>query len=459
MHTKRCLAILLLSTLSLFVNAQTFTISANKRYLLKDGKPFMWLGDTAWELFHRLDRVDAEYYLRKRAAQGFTVIQAVALAEFDGLREKNPYGDVPFENMDPSKPNEAYFKHVDFIIDKANELGLNIGFLPTWGDKLFASTWGKGPEIFNPENAKAYGKWLGTRYRNKTNIIWILGGDRNPRKDSKDVETWRAMAAGIEEGVGGKDKAMITYHPQPNQEGASEWFHADGWFDFNMFQTGHCRDNNVYDKIKGSYDRSIVKPVLDGEPIYEDHPVCFNPNDLGTSNAYDVRKSAYLDLFAGAFGHTYGCHDIWQMYSPKREAVNRPNIYWQVAMDLQGANQMKYVRRLLEARPFLERVPDQSLIVENASVAYERIQATRGNDYLFVYSAFGKPFTVNMGKISGSQVLAYWFNPRNGETKELGEFSNTGTKVFTPPTTGYGLDWVLILDDAAKKYPVVRSKE
>src|SRR5687768_2896489 len=88
--------------------AQNYTVSANKRYLLKEGKPFFWLGDTAWELFHRLDREDADYYLKKRAAQDFTVVQAVALAEFDGLEVPNPYGDKPLINNDPAKPNEAY---------------------------------------------------------------------------------------------------------------------------------------------------------------------------------------------------------------------------------------------------------------------------------------------------------------------------------------------------------------
>ncbi len=447
-----CLA-LIFCFINLISQGQSFSISANKRYILKEGKPFFWMGDTAWELFHRLDREEAEFYLKKRAAQGYTVIQAVALAEFDGLREKNAYGEVPLINEDPTNPNEAYFKHVDYIVDKANEVGINIGFLPTWGDKLNKMQWGKGPEVFNVSNAKIYGKWLGERYKNKKNIIWILGGDRIPRNDSKDVEVWRAMAAGIEEGVGGKANALITYHPQPNKEGSSEWFHADEWFDFNMFQTGHCRDNNVYDKIKGSYDRNLTKPVIDGEPIYEDHPVCFNANDLGISNAYDVRKSAYLNLFAGAFGHTYGCHDIWQMYSPKRDAVNNPHIFWQQALDLPGANQMKYVKRLMESRPILDRVPDQSLIVENNLSAYERIQATRGIDYAFVYTAFGKPFTVNMGKIAGNQVFGYWYSPKNGEVKEVGNFENKGTKLFTPPSTGYGQDWVLVLDDMSKKYP------
>lgn len=432
--------------------AQTFKVSANKRYILKENKPFFWLGDTAWELFHVLDRESSTYYLSKRAGQGFTLIQAVALAEMDGLNLPNAYGDKPLIDNDPTKPNEAYFKHVDFIVDKAAEFGLTIGFLPTWGDKISKERWGKGPEIFNIENAKIYGKWIVNRYKNRKNIIWILGGDRNPRAGTDDVEIWRSMAAGMAEAAG-NDNLMMTFHPQPNNEGSSEWFHNDEWFDFNMFQTGHCRDNNVYDKIKGSYDRQPTKPTVDGEPIYEDHPVCFNANEFGTTNAYDVRKSLYLDLFAGASGCTYGCHDIWQMYSPNREGVNGPHVYWQQALDLPAAKQVKFIKRLMESRPMLERIPDQSIVLENNLSAYERIQATRGNDYLFVYTALGRPMTINLGKILGNQVVGYWFNPKNGDVKDLGTFENKGTKKFTPPTSGYGQDWVLILDDASQNYP------
>ncbi|RYZ80500.1 MAG: DUF4038 domain-containing protein, partial [Proteobacteria bacterium] len=76
-------------------NAQ-LKISEDKHYFLtKDNKPFMWLGDTAWELFHRLNREQADKYLQDRAAKGFTVIQAVVLAELDGLNEPNAYGDKP----------------------------------------------------------------------------------------------------------------------------------------------------------------------------------------------------------------------------------------------------------------------------------------------------------------------------------------------------------------------------
>jgi len=452
MSYRRIFYTLLFLIVGMHAMAQSYTVSANKRYLMKDGKPFFWMGDTAWELFHRLDRAEASFYLEKRAAQGFTVIQAVALAEMDGLNVPNANGDKPLIDNDPTKPNEAYFKHIDFIIDKAASTGLTIAFLPTWGDKVFKSTWGKGPEIFNASNAEIYGKWLGNRYKGRKNIIWVLGGDRNPRAGSGDVAIWQAMAAGIEAGVGGAGNALMTYHPQPNKEGSGEWFHNDTWLDFNMFQNGHCRDAAVYDNIKGAYERTPTKPVIDGEPIYEDHPVCFNAKELGTSNAYDVRKAAYLDLFAGAFGHTYGCHDIWQMHSPAYEGVNGPHMFWQQALDLPGANEMKFVRRLIESRPINDRVPDQSIIVENDLASHDRIQATRGTDYIFVYTSTGKPFSVNPGKISADQVNAFWYDPRNGKIKEAGKADNKTAKKYTPPTSGYGQDWILVLDDASKNY-------
>ena len=157
-------------------------VSDNHHFLVKeDGSPFFWLGDTAWELFHRLTREDAERYLQNRAKLRFTVVQAVVLAEFDGLGTANAYGDRPLADNDPTKPNEAYFRHVDWILARANALGLYIGMLPTWGDK-WNKKWGQGPEIFTPENAEAYGEWLGRRYKD-AGLVWILGGDRPVETD------------------------------------------------------------------------------------------------------------------------------------------------------------------------------------------------------------------------------------------------------------------------------------
>src|SRR5208283_3637911 len=121
------------------------SISTNRRYLLDENGPFFWLGDTAWELFHRLDLAEAEYYLENRRRKGFTVIQAVALAEIDGLNTPNAYGERPLRENDPLQPNPRYFECVDAVIRLACGKGLWIALLPTWGDKVEMLPHGKGP--------------------------------------------------------------------------------------------------------------------------------------------------------------------------------------------------------------------------------------------------------------------------------------------------------------------------
>ncbi|MEZ4848763.1 MAG: DUF4038 domain-containing protein [Bacteroidia bacterium] len=179
----RTLILLLFSGLVSYFPNQTSTlprlkVSDNHRFLVaEDGKPFFYLGDTAWELFHRCNREEADMYLRKRAEQGFNVVQAVALAELDGLNTPNPYGATPLTNNDPTKPNEKYFQHVDYIIQRAAHHRIYIAL--SWahlGEINYKETfWEQAREIFTPENAQIFGKWIGARYKNQTNIIWVWG--------------------------------------------------------------------------------------------------------------------------------------------------------------------------------------------------------------------------------------------------------------------------------------------
>src|SRR6478672_3124248 len=165
-------------------------VTANGHYLqYEDGTPFFWLGDTGWELFHRLNLEEINRYLDNRSSKGFTVIQAVLLAEFNGLHKANQYGQLPLQNDDPTKPNEAYFKFVDTVVKLAASKNLIMGLLPTWGDKV-TKLWGEGPVIFDSLNAYQYGLFLGKRYGNNPLVIWILGGDRPPYNDSAD---WRPV--------------------------------------------------------------------------------------------------------------------------------------------------------------------------------------------------------------------------------------------------------------------------
>ena len=229
-----------------------------------------------------------------------------------------------------------------------------------------------------------------------------------------------------------------------------------------MRQNGHAAEfTGRYDRTRADYDLRPIKPVLDGEPIYEDHPVSFRAKDLGYSTAADCRRPLYWNLFAGAFGHTYGHHSVWQMYDRGRRPINGPAMTWEEALGQPGAGQMQHAKRLIESRPFLSRVPDDAVIVPGEVAAVvpgagtRRFAATRGGDgsYAMVYAPVGRPFAVRMDRLAGPAVKAWWFNRRDGKAAAAGEFPNAGTRTFTPPNPGELLDWVLVLDDASKKYP------
>jgi len=448
-----CLCVLIVSFIyARSVNAATpqrLRVSDNGRYLVTDeGEPFFYLGDTAWELFHRLNREEAELYLSDRAQKGFTVIQAVILAELDGLHTPNAYGHVPLLNDDPTRPavkegpDNDYWDHVDWIVQRAEELGLFIGMLPTWGDK-WNKKWGVGPEIFTPENARIYGRWLGRRYRDRA-IIWILGGDRNPEND-RHLAIVRALAAGLAEGDGGAH--LMTYHPMGGSNSAT-WFHKDSWLAFNMFQSGHSAFNLPnYKTTLALRDLMPIKPVLDGEPRYEDHPVNWKQGKDWFDD-WDVRQAAYWSMLSGACGHTYGNHNIWQMYEPPRKPISFARTPWKEALHHPGSAQMGLMRAILTQRPWYRLVPDQSLIHGNELEGADHRRCARSIDdaFVLVYLPTGGSLTVHWETASREEVQVWWFDPRTGRSHDGGRKRPGESLALRAPGSGRGRDWLLILD-------------
>jgi hypothetical protein len=438
-----------------------------------EGTAFFWLGDTAWELIHSTTREECTYYLQTRAAQGFTVIQAVVLAEMDGVHKLSALGLVPFESDDPKRPNEAYFQRVVEVVEEAGRRGLYVALLPTWGDKLTAP-WGAGPRLFRNDNqpvARSYAAYLARKVQHCTNVVWMLGGDRPARLDEHFREAaikygfpenqdwtpiWNAMAEGITSVW--PTQPLLLYHPQGGPISTSVLLRDAKWLSVNGIQSGHGsgRDTPTWELIERDYNIAPPRPVIDLEPNYEDHPVdpwpTWNPAN-GYFRDYDVRKQLYRSVFAGGCGVTYGHHAVWQFASKRNGVINHADRDWTDAMVRPAAQQVLYLRRLIESRPFFERIPDPSMIVTKYANHFEHSQATRDakGRYAMIYVPnAGQKITLNLAKLRDGERVGWWFDPRTGIGQRMdADLSMAQVQLQTPT---HGPDWVIVIDDASQGF-------
>ncbi|MFC2124321.1 glycoside hydrolase family 140 protein [Bacteroidota bacterium] len=438
--------------------------SGNHYLVSSDGTPFFWMGDTGWTLF-QYTPAQMKQYFKDRASKGFSIIQIMVIRH----ERENYEGQKPFTGKEPVALNESYWQYIDEIIDEAEANGLYISLFPMWGmdaDTMFPDSY---------DGNYQYGKLLGQRYKNRDHVIWSACGEYEKvhfyrDEQEKMVEDYsspteeeisfvRQIALGLEAGHGGKN--LMTIHPVFT---SSKHFHNDPWLDFNQQQTWGNVIPNI-DRIFSDYNITPAKPVFNGEPGYENS----TRKDNGYIDDFHIRAEAYTSIFSGGFGFTYGAQNIWNFGEDNTRDLSE-------FLHYEGAYDMKHVRNLMESRPVLIREPDQSVITSAFGSKGSRYTpgdyraATRASDgsYVFVYSTQGKEFTIDMRKISGPQVNAWWYNPRDGisydnsgeqVTTPFGTYPAKGTMTFNPPgEAGVGRDWILVLDNASKEFGIPGGK-
>ena len=413
--------------------------SANGRYFVdQQSRPFFYLGDTCWLLFQRPNRQEVDEYLKDRAAKGFTVIQAYVVR---GLGKQHPDGNsslldaTPFIDRDPARPNEEFFNNVDYVVNRANELGLVMGLVT-------AKSWHvtDHPEkVFDEKNAYNFGKFLGERYKNDA-VMWFPGGDSAPGKFDT---IWVAMARGLKDGCGGDQ--LICYHGQGSTS-SSMWFHQADWLDFNSIQSGHNFGSDSYAFVSKDYALAPAKPTVDMEPAYENHPT---GADKPRVDSHKVRTQAYLAMLAGAAGHGYGSMDLFYFYKDADGPFPKNGFqHWRTALAYEGSRQVGLMRRLFEERPWHKMVPDQSALASEPGSGPFRLAAARADERSFAiaYTPVGQPLSIHLDKLNGPEIKARWYDPRTGTWIAIGQYSNKGIREFTPPSRGPKNDMVLVLD-------------
>jgi hypothetical protein len=400
-------------------------VGPDHRHLVdQSGAPFLVQGDAPWSLIVGLTREEAELYLETRRRQGFNSI-IVNLIEHKFRGPVNRYGEGPFTTPgDFSTPNEKYFGHADWVIKKAEEKGFQVFLAPIYLGYIGTDEgWIEEALKNGPDKSRAWGRYVGKRYRDFDNLVWMIGGDRNPDKAREDVD---AIAAGIQEY---DYRHLFTAHCHP-ENSAIDQYKNDGWLNLNTTYTY----NIVHGMLLADYNRVPPMPFILTESTYEGEH---------NASAVQIRRQAYWALLCGATGQIMGNRPIW-LFDPG----------WQAALDSTGAQDLARLKTLFTSRPWYQLMPDQK-----HEVVVDGLGEFRGLDYLaaartedgatvIAYLPTSRPFTVDMTKIAGTTAKAWWFNPRTGKSNTAGEFPTSGKKQFTPPGDG---DWVLVLDDASRK--------
>jgi hypothetical protein len=407
-------------------------VSPDGRYFVDRGdKPFFWLGDTAWPLFVEYTTAQAESYLTNRGQKGFTVVQAVvAWGGGSGSEVKTPManknGHKPWLNDDPATPNDVYFRDVDRLVAFAQKQGLVLAMLPTWGYYV------NDQPVITTRNARTYGRWLGARYKNAPNVIWVNGGDRIA---TGFEEVYRELARGLREGDAGAH--LITYHPC-GWRSSSQYFHEDQWLDFNMIETW-TEWSKIYPAVIADSLLTPRKPVVLGEGAYENGP----EYPQGPITPLIVRRQAWWTVMAGGF-HTYGQNQMWRM---------EPG--WETTFNTPGADQVVKLKEIVTALPWWEMVPDQGLFA--TGIGSERTLNTalrsRRGDQALVYLSSQSTVVLHLDKIAAKNTRVTWINPVSGEKKDAGTFLTGNyngegfpemrTQMFTVP--GHWEDALLLL--------------
>ena len=409
--------------------AYPLKVSPNHRYLMdQHNEPFLLQGDAPWSLIVVPDQEDAEEYLRIRSRQGFnSIIVNLIEHKFAAHPPRNHAGEEPFTTPgDFTTPNEKYFAHADWVIRKAAQYGIQVLLAPIYlGYKGTEEGWYEEALANGPEKCLAYGRYLGKRYKDFDNIIWLMGGDRDPGKALEEVD---AVAKGIR---GYDHRHLFTAHCAPEHSALDEYA-GGGWLNLNTTYTYKL----VHDLLLRDYDRKPPTPFILIESTYE-----------GEHNASEVqiRRQAYWAVLSGATGQCMGNRPIW-LFGPG----------WKKALDSPGAEAMTYLGDIFQPRAWYDLVPDQQHQVvtkglgEFNGLDYLAAARTSDGSTVIAYMPTRRTVTVDMSKISGSQAKVWWVNPRKGNAATAGTFFTSGSREFTPPGDG---DWVLVIDDASRNLP------
>ena len=431
-------------------------VSKDGRYLVDvDGKPFRIQGDSAQSLIANLTYAEADAYLTDRRARGFNTVNVNLIEHKFAIKAPaNRNGDEPFKGPDDfSTPNETYFAFADKIIDLAASKGILISLAPMYlgyggGDE----GWWK--ELNNAANTQQvcykFGLYVGKRYKDRKNILWVIGGDYTPPAGSEGEQGLHKFMEGVK--AAGATQLWAGDWSAPTMSTDVRAFAAD--MDLNAVYTSGVKERpgTTYEQARLAYDYSPPHPAYLKETGYEDEG--WVPGD-----AASVRKYEYWAIFGGCTaGGFFGNRDIWEFATPTWwSGFKFGHGPWQKALGSQGNLDMMHLGELLDSLPWYDLVPSglagmRTLLTKGGGtygkLDYVAAAATPDGKILIAYVPQGACITVDLTQLSGS-VRAQWFDPASGKYSEVsgGPVSKKSAHEFTTPgrNSAGARDWVLVL--------------
>jgi hypothetical protein len=412
-------------------------INTNGRYLEdQSGVPFLLTADAAWLAAVQISQADVITYLDDRAAKGFNALEIMAISSLiQSNAPGNYYGQAPFTNGvgDWSVRNEAYWANVDFVVAAAKALNMTVLMFPAYlGHYCGKEGWCSEMQAQTNAAISSYGTWIGNRYKDYGNIIWMVGGDTDPSYYPNVQERENALVSGIK---AGDPDAFFSAEPDSEQISGIDSYAT--LVDINGIYTY----GSPASKAKTAYGNA--RPFMFQEGFYE--------NEHSSTLVNWDSQTLITILGGGLVGAVYGCCPLWSFGAGTDwcDSGSAPYNTWKAALATSGSVSQGNIGKLMRSRKWWGFVPDYTNVVVTSSKGTElnyHATAREGTgETIMVWCPNTAQVTVDLTKVSGSYANVWSWNPANNSSSLVGTYATTGTRSFSPSAAT-----VLVLDDASK---------
>jgi Protein of unknown function (DUF4038)/Putative collagen-binding domain of a collagenase len=446
---------------------QLMTLDPAGKYLINSisNKPVFLTGDDAWSLQVQLSEEDIRYYLDDRASRGFN---ALWVGLVDNTYSNHPprdfYGNVPFDGPDFTNENPAYWRRVDQTLREAAARGITVFASPAFVGAGCDGGYCKSYRSSSLGVVASYGEFLGKRYRDFPNVVWLIGGDADPFDKNVQSKLY-ALAQGIRSA---DPMHLITTENNRGTSSIGIWSEAK-WLDLDAL---YVEPRDIPHKAKIDYLIG-THPLFLLEDWYE--------GEHGISEL-EVREEGYWAVLSGCtLGRFFGNYATWNFSWQKNTTDS-----WKDQLGSKGSIGQAWMGRLFRSRAHWKLVPDfDHNVVTSGNVLWKSISSvsesierivskapaaaprtlsvaaqTSDGQTIIVYVPNGnaESIGISMDRIRDpeSQTRAWWFNPRDGSTWLIGTFASSGRRKFTAPDSS---DWVLVIDSLSANLPPPGSRD